>query len=77
MKGLMNLRDYRGRTPLHVAIAFNNKVAAETLLYLGANPHVKDAYGQRPIDNCFVESLRSLLEIKMANTQAPVPGEIM
>ncbi len=45
MKGLMNLRDFRGRTPLHVAIAFNNKVAAETLLYLGANPHVKDAYG--------------------------------
>lgn len=77
MRGLINLRDYRGRTALHVAIAFNNKVTAETLLYLGANPHIKDAYGQRPIDNCSVESLRSLLEIKMANTQPPLPGEIM
>ena len=54
-----------------MAIAFNNKVAAETMLHLGANPHIKDAYGQRPIDNCYVESLRSLLEIKMANTRAP------
>jgi len=51
-----------------MAIAFNNKVAAETMLHLGANPHIKDAYGQRPIDNCYVESLRSLLEIKMAST---------
>ncbi len=77
MRGLINLRDHRGRTALHVAIAFNNKVTAETLLYLGANPHIKDAYGQRPIDICSVESLRSLLEIKMGNTQPPLPGEIM
>ena len=60
-----------------MAIAFNNKVAAETLLYLGANPHVKDAYDKRPIDVCYVESLRSLLEIKMASVQAPVPGEML
>ena len=68
IKGIMNYRDHMGRTPLHMAIAFNNKVAAETLLCLGANPHVKDAYGQRAIDNCYVESLRGMLEIKMANT---------
>lgn len=73
MKGLMNSRDSHGRTALHMAIAFNNKVAAETMLHLGANPHIKDAYGQRPIDNCYVESLRSLLEIKMASTQPPGP----
>ena len=41
----MNLRDKMGRTPLHMAIVFNNKEAAETLMYLGANPHVEDAYG--------------------------------
>ena len=76
VRGLMNYRDMKGRTALHMAIAFNNKVAAETLLYLGANPHIADAYGQRPIDVCYVESLRSLLEIKMASTQAPVAGEL-
>ena len=70
----MNYRDRQGRTALHMAIAFNNKVAAETMLHLGANPHIKDAYGQRPIDNCYVESLRSLLEIKMAS--AKIPSEV-
>lgn len=76
-KGLMNCRDHKGRTALHMAIAFNNKVAAETLLYLGANPHIKDAYNQRPIDVCYVESLRSLLEIKMASMPVPVEGVIL
>ena len=71
MRGLMNHRDNKGRTALHMAIAFNNKVAAETLLYLGANPHIQDAYGQRPIDVCYVESLRSLLELKMVSVQVP------
>ena len=66
-RGLMNHRDAKGRTALHMAIAFNNKVAAETLIYLGADPHIKDAYDQRPIDICYVESIRSLLEIKMAS----------
>ena len=74
LKGLMNYRDLNGRTALHIAIAFNNKVAAETMLHLGANPHIKDAYGQRPIDNCFVESMRSLLEIKMASAKIPNDG---
>jgi len=67
----MNYRDHHGRTALHVAIAFNNKVAAETMLHLGANPHIKDAYGQRPIDNCYVESLKSLLNIKMGTAKVP------
>ena len=69
----MNLRDKKGRTPLHMAVAFNNKAAAECLLYLGANPHIADCYGQRPIDVCYVESLKSLLEIKMAQMSKPAP----
>lgn len=43
--GLINRRDHLGRTPLHIAIAFNNKATVETLLNLGANPHVKDVFG--------------------------------
>ena len=72
-RGVMNLRDKKGRTPLHMAVAFNNKAAAECLLYLGANPHIDDCYGQRPIDVCYVESLKSLLEIKMAQMSKPAP----
>ena len=71
-RGIMNLRDHKGRTPLHMAVAFSNKTSAECLLYLGANPHVTDCYGQRPIDICYVDSLKSLLEIKMATTAKPV-----
>jgi len=63
-KGIVNHRDHKGRTPLHVAVSFNNKASAETLLYLGANPHIADVYGQRPIDICYVDSLVALLEIK-------------
>jgi hypothetical protein len=61
----MNLRDKKGRTPLHMAIAFNNKETAEALLNLGASPHIEDAYGQRPIDVCYNDGLRLLLEAKM------------
>ena len=71
----MNHRDHHGRTALHMAIAHNNKVTAETMLHLGANPHIEDAFGQRPIDMCKVESIRGLLEIKMANTRVPT-GEV-
>lgn len=63
---IMNLRDAKGRTPLHMAIIFNNKEAAETLMYLGANPHIEDAYGQRPIDICYADALKTLLEAKMS-----------
>jgi ankyrin repeat protein len=41
----INRRDNKGRTALFVAVAFNNKQAVETLLHLGANPHIPDVYG--------------------------------
>ena len=62
---IMNLRDKKGRTPLHMAVAFNNKEAAEALLHLGASPHIEDAYSQRPIDICYADGLKALLEVKM------------
>jgi ankyrin repeat protein len=42
---IINRRDFKGRTPLFAAVAFNNKQAVETLLHLGANPHIEDVYG--------------------------------
>jgi ankyrin repeat protein len=35
----------KGRTALHMAVAFNNKNAVETLLFLNANPLIEDVYG--------------------------------
>lgn len=69
--GIVNFRDKLGRTALHMAVAFGNKMAAETLLYLGANPHIEDVFGQRPIEINFVDSLTSLLEVKMQQIAPP------
>jgi ankyrin repeat protein len=49
----VNHQDKLGRTALHTAVAFGNRIAVETLLYLGCNPHAKDFWGQRPLDMCF------------------------
>jgi ankyrin repeat protein len=65
---IINRRDNKGRTPLFAAVAFNNKQAVETLLHLGANPHIEDIYGQRPTDICYVEAIKSLLELKMSTS---------
>ena len=61
----VNHRDYQGATALHYAVAFGNKVAAETLLYLGSNPHIEDCFGQRPIDICSGDSITNLILAKM------------
>jgi ankyrin repeat protein len=65
---IINFRDIRGRTPLHVAVAFNCRNAVESLLYLGANPHIPDNYAQRPIDLATDDNIRELLQTKMART---------
>jgi len=44
-----------------MAVAFNNKAAVETLLFLNANPLIEDIYGQRPIDIVFEDSIKDLL----------------
>ncbi|TNV86076.1 hypothetical protein FGO68_gene9698 [Halteria grandinella] len=68
---IVNFRDIRGRTPLFIAVAFNNRVALESLLFLGANPHIADIYGQRPIDIANDDGVRDLLLNKMGRMQAP------
>lgn len=72
---IINRRDNKGRTPLFAAVAFNNKICVETLLHLGANPHIEDIYGQRPTDICYVEAIKSLLEVKMAHINKPSQAE--
>lgn len=43
--GIINFRDHKGRTALHLAVAYNHKNAVETLLFLNANPLIEDLYG--------------------------------
>lgn len=50
MKNLINFRDHMGRTALHIAAIWKNKVACETLLYLKANCLIEDGAGFKPID---------------------------
>lgn len=42
---IINFRDLRGRTPLHIAVALGNRPACESLLFLGANPLLEDIFG--------------------------------
>jgi hypothetical protein len=39
-----------GRTPLHCAAASGHFAAVETLLHAGAQPHIRDRYGQLACD---------------------------
>jgi len=50
MKSILNFRDHKGRTPLHIAAIWGNKIACETFLYLNANCLIEDGCGKKPID---------------------------
>ena len=61
MRSLVNFRDHKGRTPLHIAAIWNNKNACETLLYLKSNPLIGDGAGYRPID--YVDPSSSMADL--------------
>ena len=72
MNSILNFRDHKGRTALHIAAIWNNKVALETLLYLKANPLIEDGAGYRPID--YVDpnsSIYDILKSWMARSVTP------
>lgn len=50
MDSLINFRDHKGRTPLHIAVIWNNLSAVECLLKFKANTLIEDGKGCRPID---------------------------
>ncbi|CDW79967.1 ankyrin repeat [Stylonychia lemnae] len=72
LNGIINFRDLNGRTALHVAVAFNNKNAVETLLFLNANPLIEDKFGQRPVEFALDDAIRDLLQNKMIRATNPV-----
>lgn len=46
----VNARDYRGRTPLHIAVEHGNCTATDMLVVAGADPNLRDRDGRSPID---------------------------
>jgi hypothetical protein len=46
---IVNLRDHRGRTPLHVAAFHNNMDCMQLLLSSGANVEARDVTGKTPL----------------------------
>lgn len=72
MNSILNFRDHKGRTPLHIASIWNNKIAIETLLYLKANPLIEDGGGYRAIDYVDPNSSNAeLLRSWMARSKPP------
>jgi ankyrin repeat protein len=73
MRSLLNFRDHKGRTALHIAAIWNNKAACETLLYLRANPLIEDGAGYRPVDYANSSSaIADLLKNFMARATPPI-----
>lgn len=60
-----------------MAVAFSNKNAVETLLFLNANPLIEDLYGQRPVDFALDDAIRDLLQNKMLRANTPVYAPVL
>jgi ankyrin repeat protein len=56
--GMIDVKDERGVTPLHVASAFCNVDFMKLLLKRGADIHVQDMYGRTPLYAVFMDSHR-------------------
>lgn len=68
----LNVCDYDKRTPLHVAVCRNNAETVTFLLEHGVNPHLRDVYGNTPLDNakCYeIENIVNMLEDFSASKQ--------
>ena len=73
MKSLINFRDHKGRTPLHIAAMWNNKPAVETLLQMKANPLIEDGQCYRPVDYADpVSAIADLLKNAMYRATPPL-----
>ena len=59
-KILLDKRFYEGRTVLHYAVIKNNLKIIMHLLEKGADPHIRDSLGLKPIDYCRSTEVRDL-----------------
>ena len=61
----VNLKDHRGFTPLHTAVAANRPHIVRTLVAKGASVVVKDKSGKTPLHHCMelVSDIRTYLHM--------------
>ena len=58
----INVADYDGRTPLHIAVSLNKANIVKILIDNGANKYIKDRWGCTPIDEALKHN-NSLINI--------------
>uniref|UniRef100_A0ABD2X521 Uncharacterized protein n=1 Tax=Trichogramma kaykai TaxID=54128 RepID=A0ABD2X521_9HYME len=73
---LIDARDTKGRTPLHVALFAKNTRAARRLLWRGANPNLADADGWTPLHVICIECNWFLQQFFEINAESQQPVEI-
>lgn len=59
----INMRDEKGRTPLHIAAAYGRIFSVEFLLKYGAKKDVEDIYGKKPIDYAKMNGYDKVVEM--------------
>ncbi|ETV86471.1 hypothetical protein H257_01660 [Aphanomyces astaci] len=76
----VNVRDAEGRSPLHLAIAYNHSTFVTFLLEMGADPDVRDVLSRTPLHyamecKCGLEMVSSLRKFKVDLNAADERGD--
>ncbi|CAH0048542.1 unnamed protein product [Clonostachys solani] len=64
-RGLINVQDFDGSTPLHLAADHRNLPAVEFLLKEGANLLIRDKYGRTPVHIAASSGAKAILELML------------
>ncbi|VUC30279.1 unnamed protein product [Clonostachys rosea] len=64
-RGLINVQDFDGSTPLHLAAEHRNIRAVEFLLKEGANLLIRDKYGRTPVHIAADSGAKAILELML------------
>jgi ankyrin repeat protein len=66
--GKVDIKDIRGRTPLHTATALSHVDIAEELLCCGANVNCKDTNGETPLHIALHSKQQNLIRLLLENS---------
>ena len=63
----VNVQDYDGRSPLHLAASTGHADVVKLLLELGADIGIKDRFGGRPLDDATRERRYDCMKVRGAS----------